>query len=129
MAMSDPLGMIASPYTTINVTSPQVDAGAIKKIAEEEGVVKIVVGVPLDQHGEIGPQADKVLAFVDVLREATGLDVDTIDERFSTVSAQRTLRESGVRGKKKKAVVDQAAAQNILQLYLDRERNRAEREG
>lgn len=128
VALSDPLGMIASPYGTIEVASPQQDAEAIKTIVEDEGVVRIVVGVPLNQRGEIGPQAEKVLQFVEVLREVCGVEVVTIDERFSTVAAQRTLTASRVKGKKQRKVIDQAAAQHILQLYLDRERNRAERE-
>jgi putative Holliday junction resolvase len=129
VAVSDPLGMIASPLTTIQVESAEADIAEVKRIAEEQEAVRIVVGVPLNQHGEVGPQAEKVLAFVASLREAVSVEVDIIDERFSTVVAHQALGASGVKSKKRKGVIDQAAAQQILQLYLDRERNRREREG
>ena len=128
VALTDPLGIIASPFDTIEVKSPRADAEAVKAIAEEQGAIRIVVGVPLNMQGEVGPQAEKVLAFVEVLKEAVGIEVVTIDERFSTAAAERSLRESGVKGKRRKQVVDQVAAQQILQLYLDREANRRTRE-
>jgi len=128
VALSDPLGMIASPYETLQVKSPRKDAEAVKAIAEEQGAIRIVVGVPLNMEGEVGPQAEKVLAFVEALKEAVDIEVVTIDERFSTAAANRSLRESGVKGKRRKQVVDQVAAQQILQLYLDREAHRRARE-
>ena len=87
-----------------------------------------MVGVPLNKEGGVGPQAEKVLAFVEVLREVTNMDVVTIDERFSTAAAHRAMNHTGLSTKKRKGVIDQAAAQQILQLYLDRERNRRARE-
>ena len=128
VALTDPLGIIASPFGTIQVKSPRADAEAVKTIAEEQGAVRIVVGVPLNMEGEVGPQAEKVLAFVEVLKETVGVEVVTIDERFSTAAANRSLRESGVKSKRRKQVVDQVAAQQILQLYLDREAHRRTRE-
>ena len=126
--MSDPLGIIASPYDTIQVKSARKDAEAVKRIVKEQDVAGIVVGVPLNMEGKVGPQAGKVLAFVEVLREVVDVDVETIDERFSTVSAERSLRQAKVKGKKLRQVVDKVAAQQILQLYLDREANRRARE-
>ncbi len=128
VALSDPLGIIASPFDTIQVGSHSRDAEAVRAIAEEQGAVRIVVGVPLNMEGEVGPQAEKVLAFVEVLKAAVDIEIVTIDERFSTASAERSLRDSGVKGKRRKQVVDQVAAQQILQLYLDREAHRRARE-
>ncbi len=128
VALSDPLGVIASPYETIQLKSPSEDAEAVKAIAEEQEAIRIVVGVALNMEGEVGPQAEKVLAFVEALKEAVDIEVVTIDERFSTAAANRSLRESGVKGKRRKQVVDQVAAQQILQLYLDREAHRRARE-
>lgn len=128
MAISDPLGILASPCGTIDVTSAQEDAEAVRRAAEEHEAVRIVVGVPLNKEGGIGPQAQKVLDFVDVLRKATDIEVVTIDERFSTAAAHRAMNATGLSTKKRKGVIDQAAAQQILQLYLDRERNRRARE-
>ena len=126
--MGDPLGMIASPYETIQVKSAIEDAEAVKTIAEEQEAVRIVVGLPLNMEGKVGPQAEKVLEFIEVLKEAVDLEVVTIDERFSTAAANRSLMESGVKRKRRKQVVDQVAAQQILQLYLDREAHRRTRE-
>ncbi len=128
VALSDPLGIVASPFDTIQVKSLRADAEAVKAIAEEQGAVRIVVGLPLNMQGKVGPQAEKVLAFVEVLKETVDVEVVTIDERFSTASAERSLRDSGVKGKRRKQVVDQVAAQQILQLYLDREAHRRARE-
>jgi putative Holliday junction resolvase len=80
------------------------------------------VGLPLDQNGEIGPQAAKVLAFVETLRELLDIDIVTQDERFSTAAAQRALIDANMRRKKRKSVIDMVAAQHILQTYLDRQR-------
>jgi putative Holliday junction resolvase len=124
IAVSDPLGILASPLKTLQVKSLGEDAAAIARIAKEQEAIRIVVGLPLNKEGGIGPQAKKVLAFVEALRAATPVEVVTIDERFSTAAAHRALDETGVRSKKRKGVIDQAAAQQILQLYLDRERTR-----
>ena len=80
-----------------------------------------MAGLPLNLEGQPGPQAEKVLAFLETLRQATQTEVVTQDERFSTVSAQRALSQAGVRGKKRKKLVDKIAAQQILQTYLDRQ--------
>lgn len=128
VAVSDELGMIASAHDTIQVSSHEADAAAVKNIVDDREAVRVVVGLPLNQNGEIGPQAEKVLAFVEVLRGVVGVDVETIDERFSTVSANRALAQAGVKGKKRRKVVDKVAAQQILQLYLDRESFRRARE-
>lgn len=128
MAVSDPLGILASPCGTIQVKSAREDAEAVARAAKEHEAIRIVVGVPLNKEGGIGPQAQKVLDFVEVLRGATDVEVVTIDERFSTAAAHRAMNQTGLSTKKRKGVIDQAAAQQILQLYLDRERNRRSRE-
>ncbi len=127
VARSDPLGFLASPLTTIQVESPEADAVAIARIVKEQEAIKIVVGLPLNREGGIGPQAQKVLDFIGVLRTATRVEIVTIDERFSTAAAHRALHESGVRSKKHRGVIDKAAATQILQLYLDREDARRKR--
>jgi len=129
VALSDPLGIIATPYDTIQVTTPMKDAAAVKAIVEAQEAIRVVVGVPLDKEGGIGPQATKVLAFVEVLKEALDIEVVTIDERFSTAAASRALSQANVKGKKRRGMIDKVAAQQILQLYLDREANRRAREG
>ena len=121
VALSDPMQMIASPKLVLPVKDHATDIAALLKLAQEEEVTRIVAGVPLNQAGEPGPQANKVLAFVAALRAATPLPVDTVDERFSTAGAQKALILAGARRDKRKQVVDKVAAAQILQVYLDRQ--------
>ena len=117
VALSDPTAMLASPLCVIANTKTALDE--IEALVREHGVVRIVVGLPRNMNGSYGPAADKVRAFIDTLRERTGLPVFEWDERLSTVSAHNALREAGLDGKKRKGVVDKVAAQIILQNYLD----------
>jgi len=121
VAVSDPLGIIAQPYSVIAASSPEGDVDAVRNLVAETAAVRIVVGLPLNLEGQPGPQAQKVLAFVERLRAAVDVEVVTQDERYSTAAAQRVLRQAGVKRKKRKKVVDKVAAQHILQIYLDRQ--------
>ncbi len=122
VAVSDPLGSMALPREVIQRRDMESDIAAIRAILEETGAIRIVAGVPLDQNGQPGPQAEKTLAFAERLREAlTGIEVVTQDERYSTASAQRTLIGAGVSRKGRKKSVDMLAAQHILQTYMDRQ--------
>ncbi|MFP4502472.1 MAG: Holliday junction resolvase RuvX [Candidatus Hydrogenedentota bacterium] len=119
VAMSDPLGMFASPHATVPMSGKEPAAVVLGRMAAELGVVRVVSGLPLDQNGEVGPQAQRVLDFLEQLRARVDIPVETVDERFSTVAAERMLISSGMRRKGRKRVVDQVAAAHILQLYLD----------
>jgi len=121
VALSDPLGIIAQPHSVIAASSLDRDAAAIRDLVAQTAAVRIVVGLPLDLEGKPGPQAQKVLAFVERLRAAVDVEVVTQDERYSTAAAQRVLRQAGVKRKKRKKVIDKVAAQHILQVYLDRQ--------
>lgn len=121
IALSDPMRMIASPHSVLPVKDHATDIAALLALAKDEAVTQIVAGVPLNQHGETGPQAEKVLKFIADLRAATAIPVDTVDERFSTVAAQKSLIAAGARRDKRKQVIDKVAASQILQLYLDRD--------
>lgn len=127
VAFSDPLGIIASAHSVIEMTSFKAACEAVLQLAAEKEVVEVVVGLPLNQKGEVGPQAEKVLRFVHALEETLDVPVVTQDERFSTASAERALIEANVRRKKRKGKIDKVAAQQILQLYLDRRANRRKR--
>jgi putative Holliday junction resolvase len=111
LAISDPTGTIARPLTVIKHSSRQKDAAAILQIAIEHGAQKVVVGIALDQNGEIGPQARTALRLVDVLQAEGNLEIDTWDESGSTQAAQR--------GHKRDPMLDARAAAIILQEYLD----------
>lgn len=127
VAMSDPLGIIASPHSVIPVQNLDTDCETVAKLAKEQDVIEIVVGMPLDRNGEMGPQAHKVQRFVERLRDFTSIPVMTQDERFSTASAERALIEANVRRKGRKQVIDKIAAQQFLQVYLDRRANLGKR--
>ena len=129
VALSDPMRIIASPHSLIETRSPQKDAEAIDAVAREVEAVRIVAGIPLNLEGKPGPQATKVLEFLEKLRAVVDIEVVTQDERFSTAASERTLREARVKRKKRKKIIDKVAASHILQTYLDRESNRKKVEG
>lgn len=119
--MSDPLGIIASPHQVIQCSGAEEDATAIAALVREYEVAKIVAGIPLNQHGQAGAQAAKVRAFLDELRQHVDVPIVTIDERFTTALAERTLISADMRRSKRKKVIDKVAAQQILQVYMDRQ--------
>ena len=128
VAFSDPLGMFASPHGNILMADPVQATSEIVKLATEKEAVGIVAGLPLDQNGQPGPQAQKVLAFLEQLRSLTDIPVETIDERFTTAAAERALIGAGMKRKGRKLHVDPVAAAHILQTWLDRRENARRRE-
>ncbi|HEY9784248.1 MAG TPA: Holliday junction resolvase RuvX [Candidatus Obscuribacterales bacterium] len=120
VAISDPLGITAAGIEAIERTNMQRDLEAVRQICERHGAVEIVVGLPQNMDGSIGPQAEKVRAFGRKLARATGLPIVYEDERLSTISAIRTLTVQGVKTGKNKALVDMQSAAIILQKFLDR---------
>jgi putative holliday junction resolvase len=122
VARSDPAGLIATPVET--VPRGPGDLARLASIAAEERAVEVVVGLPRSLSGGEGPAAAKVREFA--ARVATAvhpLPVRLCDERLSTVTAEAVLRGQGRRGRRRRAVVDQAAAVVILQNALDTERS------
>lgn len=124
VAVSDPLGIIAQPHSVVKCSGLKNDIAAIAKLAAETEAVLIVAGLPLNQEGKPGPQAEKVLGFIGQLRNAVNVEIVTQDERFSTAAAQRMLIEANVSRKGRKQVIDKIAAHHILQTYLDRQRSK-----
>lgn len=122
VAVTDPLGIICQPHSVIQSAGLEKDVEAVSKLVKDLEVKRIVVGMPLNQEGKPGPQAEKVMAFVERLRTAVSVEVVTQDERFTTASAQRMLIQADVSRKGRKKVVDKVAAQQILQTYMDRQR-------
>lgn len=120
VAVTDPMRIIASPHGVVNMTSFEKGLAELKALIAALAPVRIVVGLPLDRHGGIGPRAEKTLAFIERLRAEVSIEIVTQDERFSTVEADRALREGNVRGKKRKQTVDKIAATHILNAYLDK---------
>ncbi|EFO80357.1 Holliday junction resolvase YqgF [Oscillochloris trichoides DG-6] len=123
VALSDALGMLASPLTTINANPRSQAITMIARLVREHEVQGIVVGLPLTLRGEIGPQAEQTRSFAQELERQVGLPVMLFDERYTTTVAEQLLREMGVKPEKRKQQIDQVAASIILQDYLDHIRN------
>lgn len=120
VAASDPTGTLASPVTTIERIDEASDVAAVLGMASEHGASEIVVGMPLSMSGGRGPQARKVEGFTRALESLSPVPVTLVDERLSSVQAERLIRDSGKRPSANRPSVDAAAAAVILQAYLDR---------
>lgn len=122
LALSDRAGRVATPHAVVERSGDQAaDHRAIVAHAREAGASRIVVGLPLSLSGDVGPAARAVLEEVAALQaEATGaITVETYDERFTTVIAERGLRAAKVRRRDRRRAVDPAAATVMLQSYLE----------
>ena len=121
LALSDPLGVMASPLTVIERRGDAAaDHRAIVDAARDAAAERIVVGLPISMSGRPGPAARAASAEVAALQAAAGdLPVETYDERLTTVSAERALAAGGVRGQARRRVVDKVAAAVMLQAWLD----------
>ena len=109
VALSDETATLATGQDTLKRTGPRQDVKAVAGFARQNGVSEIVVGLPRRLDGSLGPQAEKVLAFMDALRAAARVPVVAWDERFTTVIAEETLAAAGASRKKRKASVDKVA--------------------
>ncbi len=119
MALSDSGGILASPFTIIDRRDEKQDIEAIIDIINQHQVGQIVVGLPRSLNGSIGKQAEKVEAFVQGLSNQTQVSIKFRDERLTTVSAKRLMRDASTKKSKRKARDDAVAAALILQGYLD----------
>jgi putative Holliday junction resolvase len=117
VAVSDELGMLAHPVETIPATGNA--AKRIAEIASEKDVERVVIGLPRHMNGTMGVGATDAMTFAKTLQGQLKCEVVTWDERLTTVAASRAMRESGRKSRDSRGVVDQVAAQMILQSYLD----------
>ena len=123
VAVCDPLGLTAQPLETITRASENKlrrTLARIEELVKEYGAESIVLGFPKNMNNSVGEPAQKTLDFKAQLERRTGLPVILWDERLTTVAADRSLEDSGVRKENRKKVIDQVAAVLILQGYLDR---------
>ena len=123
VATSDADSIICSPLTTLKATDKSL-IRIISQIFEEISPVQIFVGRPALLSGQDGLATEKAKQFAELLRGITDVEVLLIDERLSTVSAARNLRESGKNAKDSKASIDMAAAVSILEFALDLEKRK-----
>lgn len=119
VAVSDELSLIARGVTTLKRKGLRQDIKQLLTVIEEHEVEKIIVGLPKNMNGSLGPSAKMVLSLIDELTKFVELPIITWDERLSTVAAQRVLLEADMSRKKRKQVIDKVAALLILQGYLD----------
>lgn len=118
VAVSDALGITAQPVGTIQ-NSPNAIQEIIA-IIQQKKVVRCIVGLPKDQHGNDSKKAHDVREFVKALQTKIDIDVEWVDERFSTVAATRQLHQVNLNSKKQRHVIDTQSAMFILQGVLDR---------
>jgi putative Holliday junction resolvase len=131
VAMSDPTGTLATPLPTLQRRAGKRPPWAeIQKIVEENEVAEAVIGLPLELSGEESAWTAEVRAFGDDFARRTGLAVHWVDERMTSVAAERQVRGSGLRKtqREERGRVDAAAAALILDTFLTLRRNQACRE-
>lgn len=125
LALSDELGLLAHPVKTLPASRDA--AKQIDELVREKNVERVVIGLPRHLNGTMGEAAAEVLVFAEKLRKLLPCDVVTWDERLTTIAANRVLRDGGHTARDSRKVVDQIAAQMILQGYLDGLQNARDR--
>jgi putative Holliday junction resolvase len=125
VAISDPTATIAQALMTIPAEPHGTLPSRLAKIAVAHQAERIVVGLPRRLDGTRGPEAAAAEVLAASIRRASGLPVELVDERFSSVAAERSLIEGGVRREKRRHTVDRVAATLMLQSHLDGRKSRA----
>ena len=121
VAVSDSERTVATPIEVITRSRDLArDRLRVYEIVREWEATTVVVGLPLSLSGQVGPAAKAALAEVEALRATLGVEVETYDERLSTVTAERSLMEQSLRAPARRLVVDKVAAAVMLQAWLDR---------
>ena len=119
LAISDPSGVLATPYETVTRRGLETDISAILTVVKEEVVQRLIVGLPISMNGVIGQQAKETLVFCEALRKKSPVLVETWNEQLSTFEAETRLREANFQPSRNKKMLDASAAAVILQSYLD----------
>jgi putative Holliday junction resolvase len=122
VALSDPTRMLASPLTTIRAVPRSTAVKRILTLIRDYQVTALVVGLPLTMNGDIGPQATLVQQFVDELRPLIAIPIAFVDERLTTVAAERMMIDLKIKPEQRRARIDEMAASIILQDFLDSQR-------
>jgi putative holliday junction resolvase len=116
VAVSDPLGMIASPRETLRRDGSELDR--LERLVTAEEIGEVVVGLPISLNGTLGPSAERAKEFVKALQLRVSVPVTTFDERLTTAEAEKVLIAADTRRSKRRQVIDQIAATLILQGFL-----------
>lgn len=123
VAISDPLGFTAQGKKVIIRRGEEEDLAEIKRLVKESGAEELVVGLPRNMDGSLGPRAKLTLDFINLLKKQLNIPVKAWDERLSTSEAEKILLSADMSRKRRKGVIDKLAAALILQNYLDARRN------
>jgi putative Holliday junction resolvase len=118
VAVSDELGALAHPRPALDGSNRKALLAALTALADEEGVDRFVVGLPVEMAGGHGAAAERAHKFAVALANASGREVELFDERLTTVEASRRLSEAGVRKKAQRGSIDSAAAAILLEAWL-----------
>ena len=119
LAVSDPMGILASPFKVINRTTRDALFEEILQIIVDERIETVVVGLPIDLNGEETLITRQARNFAESLERRTEVPVHLVDERLTSYAAEAELKEAGLCGKKRKKVLDSQAAVQILRTWLD----------
>ena len=119
VAISDPIGVVARPLTTILRASRREDFEAIADLVSSNEAQRIIVGLPLSLDGTEGPQARRIRRYADRLAQAVDIPLEFWDERYSSYEAAEILSQTGHRRRDMRDRIDETAAAVILQSYLD----------
>ena|SRR3989338_3138467 len=122
LAVSDLLGLTAQGLETVRYENREQFLSDLSKICEDQKVGEIVIGLPVNMNGSMGPKAQEVLKLVPVLEEKLHLPVRTWDERLTSREAGRLMIEEGLSRKRQKETSDRLAATILLQNYLESKR-------
>ena len=124
VAVSDETGLIASPVGVIQVGSSRAEVfKQVLRHIEQQEAGKLIIGLPLHMNGDEGIEAGRAREFARQLSKLTNIPIDFMDERLTSVEADRLMQEAGVKREKRRANIDARAAAIILQTYLDAERS------
>ena len=121
VAMSDSSGLLASPYDNFEAQSPEL-SGQISNFLKEHQPIYIVVGNPRHLSGQSSAKSESVLQFIELLKSVTDTPIYLLDERLTTVSAARSLKDAGISTKESRSLIDSAAAVAILESAMNQER-------
>ncbi|MDP6629308.1 MAG: Holliday junction resolvase RuvX [Candidatus Marinimicrobia bacterium] len=119
LALSDPMKIIAKPFRTLTFTDASELLNSLRDIIESESVEQIILGLPRGMKGQDTAQTKVVLAFAEQLKSALDIPIELIDERLSSVSAEKALIQQEVKTGHNKGRIDETAAAIFLQQYLD----------
>jgi len=124
IALSDGLGITAQPFGRIETAGFDDAVSRLSALLREEGVDRVVYGLPMHMHGGMSEMGEEVKRFAEAVHAASGIPYEFVDERLTSAQAHLVCKTAGIKGRKRRARVDAVAAQILLQSYMDARRNR-----